>query len=254
VSDAVLIHIPHSSIHIPEDVRRGILLSDDELAKEIITIADLYTNELFTLDGAECVKNEYCRLVFDPERFRDDGDEAMARYGMGAIYVSTVDGRNMRELSPEDRERMMVRFYDPYHKSLEDAVEGILALKGKCLIIDGHSFPSYPLPFEKEQSAIRPDICIGTDDFHTPEALAARMEAFCADKGMSTRRNFPFAGAITPLRYYRRDARVLSVMIEVNRRLYIEEATGRKIPGFDGTLRFVQGLLRETVAWFRKTR
>lgn len=249
-----MIHIPHSSVHVPEDVRRGILLSDDELAKEIVAIADLYTDELFAFDGAECVKNEYCRLVFDPERFRDDKDEAMARFGQGAVYVSTVDGRTMRELSPEDREKMMARFYDPYHKSLEDAVERILERNGRCLIIDGHSFPSHPLPFEKDKNAIRPDICIGTEDFHTPEALAARMEAFCAGNGMSTRRNFPFAGAITPFRYYRRDSRVLSVMIEVNRRLYIDETTGRKIPGFDGTLRFVQGLLEEMAAWFRKTR
>ena len=44
-----------------------------------------------------------CRLVMDPERFPDDRDEAMAAKGMGAVYVSTSDGRDweQRNLVPE---------------------------------------------------------------------------------------------------------------------------------------------------------
>ena len=46
-----------------------------------------------------------------------------------------------------------------------------------CLIIDGHSFPALPLPYELNQRAFRPDFCIGTDDFHTPEELVATVES-----------------------------------------------------------------------------
>ena len=144
----LLIHIPHSSTAVPEDIRRGILLTDSELAQEILLIADLYTDALFALDGAARIRNKYCRLVFDPERFRDDNLEPMARCGMGAIYVSTVDGRLMRVLSQGDREALMRLFFDPYHAALERAVDTILAQNGKCLIVDGHSFSSKPLPFE----------------------------------------------------------------------------------------------------------
>ena len=34
--------------------------------------------------------------------------------------------------------------------------------------------------------------------------------------------NRPFAGSIVPMKYYRKDIRVMSVMIEINRRLYID--------------------------------
>ena len=50
----------------------------------------------------------------------------------------------------------------------------------------------------------------------------------------------PFAGALVPLSAYQKDRRVLSVMIEVNRRLYMDENTGLKRPDF-GQIRAVVG-------------
>jgi hypothetical protein len=41
----------------------------------------------------------------------------------------------------------------------------------------------------------------------------------------------PFSGALVPARHYRRDPRVQSVMVEVNRRLYLDEATGLPAKG-----------------------
>ncbi len=63
------------------------------------------------------------------------------------------------------------RYYDPHHARLETLVAEKLEASSKCLIIDCHSFPSKPLPYEPDQSANRPDICIGTDEFHTPKWL-----------------------------------------------------------------------------------
>ena len=39
--------------------------------------------------------------------------------------------------------------------------------------------------------------------------------------------NTPFAGAITPSKFYEKDSRVSSLMIEVRRDLYMDETTGR---------------------------
>ena len=46
--------------------------------------------------------------------------------------------------------------------------------------------------------------------------------------------NTPFAGTIVPMEYYKKDARVHSVMIEVNRRLYLK-VPGVKSDGFADT-------------------
>ena len=90
-----------------------------------------------------------------------------------------------------------------------------------CLIIDGHSFPALPLPYELNQTAFRPDVCLGTDDFHTPEELVARVEKIFESCGYSNARNQPFGGTIVPMKHYHKDQRVQSLMIEINRWLYL---------------------------------
>ena len=52
---------------------------------------------------------------------------------------------------------------------MTEAVDESLSANDHCLIIDGHSFPALLLTYELEQTAFRPDFCLGTDDFHTPE-------------------------------------------------------------------------------------
>jgi hypothetical protein len=42
---------------------------------------------------------------------------------------------------------------------------------GKVVIVDLHSFPTLPLPYGLDPSALRPGVCIGTDPFHTPDEL-----------------------------------------------------------------------------------
>jgi len=48
------------------------------------------------------------------------------------------------------------------------------------------------------------------------------------DLGYIVAINKPYSGTLVPLRYYERDSRVASVMIEVNRKLYMDEVTGEK--------------------------
>ncbi len=94
-------------------------------------------------------------------------------------------------------------------------------------IIDGHSFYDEPLPYEFDQDADRPDICIGTDEYHTPRRVEEEVCCLFRKKGYSVEINRPFAGCIVPLKYYRSDKRVMSVMIEINRRLYIDHDINR---------------------------
>ena len=50
--------------------------------------------------------------------------------------------------------------------------------------------------------------------------------------GYSVAADYPFSGTLVPMKHYHRDRRVLSVMIEINRSLYMDEKTGRKTEGF----------------------
>jgi N-formylglutamate amidohydrolase len=63
----------------------------------------------------------------------------------------------------------------------------------------------------------------------------------------------PYAGALVPAAFYGRDRRVSSLMIEVSRRRYMQEAGGGKAEAFDDTAGSVQGMMRELIERFRLT-
>ena len=76
-------------------------------------------------------------------------------------------------------------------------------------------------------------MCIGTDRFHTPEALIELTRAAFAGIDGGTEIDTPFAGTYVALRHYRADSRVRSVMIEIRRDLYLDEPTHEIHAGYD---------------------
>ncbi len=224
----IILHIPHSSRYIPADVRSGILLNDADLRRELLRMTDWYTDELFDIGIGTAIVYPVSRLVADPERFVDDKEEPMSKKGMGAVYTRTSDGKILRRMSPDERALLLRQYYTPHHDCLAKAVAHNLSKHGQCLIIDCHSFSSMPLPHEPRQSLPRPDICIGTDPFHTPEALIRTIEKTCRENGLIVKQNSPFSGTIVPSGSYHKDKRVRSIMIEVNRSLYLDEVTGHE--------------------------
>jgi N-formylglutamate deformylase len=232
----LVVHVPHDATAIPPDVRGQFLPGDQELTDEILRMTDHFTYDLFLADDSEAtvVRAEVSRLVVDVERFADDAGEPMAARGMGAIYnMTSALAPLRRQLSHEERASLLRAWYQPHHRKLETAVTSTLDQHGRCLILDCHSFPSTALPYELADASIpRPDICIGTDPFHTSELVArAFLEAF-AETSWSVALNQPFAGAIVPASRYGRDNRVEAVMVEVNRRLYLDEANATRSPNF----------------------
>lgn len=230
----MVIHVPHASTVVPDDVISQFVVSPAELALEIGLMTDHLTDRLYASPSATIVRFPVSRLVVDPERFESDDREVMASRGLGVIYTRTSGGASLRRvLTTDERERLLDRYYRPHHAALTAAVAEQLDRDGHCSIIDAHSFPSRPLPYELQQDVNRPDICIGTDDFHTPAWLRERASRLCADAGWTVEIDRPFAGALVPMRYFGCDQRVRAIMIEVNRRLYLDETSFTAAAGFD---------------------
>ncbi len=122
-----------------------------------------------------------------------------------------------------------------------------LARFGRCLVLDCHSFATIPLPSEPDQAPGRPDVCIGTDPFHTPPSLVSALAAALRREGFSVAVDRPFAGALVPLRWLWRDARVSAVMLEVQRGLYCDERTGEALPSMRGVSRRLERAVAEAV-------
>jgi len=234
----VIAHIPHSSVIIPSNVRPQIILNDKELADELLALTDRYTDELFDCIvklGGYAFVNNLSRLVIDPERFLSDSMESMAAKGMGAVYKSTSKKLVLREDKVFDNCRpfLISRYFKPYGLELEALTGNLIKEAGRCLIIDCHSYPLNPLPYEDETKAERPELCIGTSGFHTPAFIIDIITAYCNENGLSLGFNMPFKDTYVPLKYYKKSRNVSSVMFEIRRDLYMDESNGSKNNGFE---------------------
>ena len=246
----IVAHVPHASTVIPPGVRAGILLDDEELAAELVRLTDHGTDRLFAwLGGAGATRlvNGRSRLVVDPERFADDADEPMAAVGQGAVYTRTTDGRPLRAPDDAARATLLAGVFVPYHAALTALVGEALDRAGECLVVDCHAFATAPLPSEADQAPGRPDVCIGTDGFHTPPGLVAGLRDALVAEGFRVAVDRPFAGSIVPGTWYRRDARVRSVMLEVRRGLYCDEATGEPAAAFDDVAARLERAVRAAI-------
>ena len=231
-SSPVILHVPHASRDIPAGVRDGLLLSDEDLDAELDHMTDAYTERVAAdAAGRAAVRpwifeNELSRLVVDPERFLDEREE-MRSVGMGAVYTRTSHGRLLREA--EDPE-LVEAYFHPYAQAMTDLVAERLRVTGRAVIIDVHSYPADPLPYELHADGPRPAICLGTDAFHTPpELISAARKAFASSVGAGAGAgagaagcdiglNTPFSGCYVPTAYYGKAAGVAGLMVEIKRR------------------------------------
>ncbi|MFF4212087.1 N-formylglutamate amidohydrolase [Streptomyces sp. NPDC001796] len=230
----VILHVPHGAREIPAEVREGILLDDTALAGELDHITDAHTGELAGLAAKAATVtpwrfvNRLSRLVVDPERFPDEREEMLA-VGMGAVYTRTTHREALRGAGT-DPEPLLRRYFHPYARAMTAAVADRLAATGRAIVLDVHSYPTAPLPYELHGEGPRPPVCLGTDSFHTPpELLALAREAFAGFGGTGV--DSPFSGAYVPLEFYGSQPRVAALMVEIRRDTYMTEPGGAAGPG-----------------------
>ncbi len=227
----VLLHVPHAARRIPGDARRGIVLDDAALERELDHITDAHTDALAARAAQAAAPgrtpwrfvNGLSRLVVDPERFPDEREEMLAA-GMGAVYTRTTHRAELRR-PDHDPGPLLDAYYLPYAAAMTRAVDDRLAAAGRCVVVDVHSYPTRALPYELHGDGPRPPVCLGTDPFHTPPELLAAAEAAFARFG-GTGVDSPFGGAYVPLKHYGREAGVQALMIEIRRDQYLPAEPG----------------------------
>ena len=213
-----IIHVPHSSLFIPDEYRKTALISQEELEEENRLMCDTGIVDVLPPDMSDrTIIFPYSRLYCDVERFRD-GSEKMESYGMGYIYTKDSWGREIFRPTEEHR-REVDRIYEQHQEKLNSKVTEILEKCGSCVIIDLHSYSDEVV---ERLFGYRdcPDICIGTEPGFEAEDLVGVITRFCQCMGLRTGINYPFSGSMVPDRYYgQKDTAIASVMIEINKRI-----------------------------------
>ena len=217
ILDSFILHIPHASTHIPN--LEGFIL--DKVEENINLLTDWATDKIFDVDGIERIVTPYSRLFCDVERFEDES-EPMFNVGRGFFYTNGYDGSELRKLDIAVKDLIYRDFYLKHHKLFYDAAKERIEKHGVSHIIDCHSFNDNPLvPFN--ENPMSPDICIGTDPFHTPEYLLNYTFNYFTNLGYSVEVNNPYSGCIIPKPYFKINSNIRGIMIEINKRLYMAE-------------------------------
>lgn len=226
----LLLHIPHASTHVPfYDGYVNLVALQDQI--ELLT--DWYTDELFNFEHAVMIRAPFSRVFCDVERFDDDDKEMMSKVGMGMLYTHADDGSILRIITDEIRKTIVDNYYHPHHQQLTNKVDNQLKLYGQSKIIDCHSFPNIPFTRDVNQTLPRPDFNIGVHHIHTPEQWIHASQKFFENKGYSLGIDWPYAGTIVPMKYFSKEKNVFSIMLEVNRDLYLKKDSIEKNEQFE---------------------
>ncbi len=214
----IIKHIPHSSIDSPNN---SWTTMDLDYHIYNLKMSDIYIDQLFkNVEGIE-IKAKYTRLYCDVEKYRDDSMEEMSKYGMGYIYNKFYDGKNLYRYKLDKEKIEIDKYYDYYHNKLRYETKKIISSGKDVLILDIHSFSdSQASKFCKDGNF--PDICIGINDDNVNYRILRQIIKRIRKKGFTYKINYPYKGSIIPSNLTSSEEKhVFSVMIEVNKRIYL---------------------------------
>ena len=222
---------------------------------------DAYVDQLFATavaHGAPLLTAEFPRAYLDVNREAAEFDPRLiegsmprgantqsARVvgGLGTIPRLVADGEDIYAgRLPIDVALLRIeRLYHPFHQALADLITETQRQFGVAVVVDCHSMPSTSVG---QAASRRPHFVIG-DRFGTscaPE-LTRTVTRTLAAAGCDVHANRPYAGGFITEHYGRPHARVHVVQIEINRALYLNEATLEHSAEFAGCALLVNALI-----------
>lgn len=157
----------------------------------------------------ERVIQKYSRFIVDCQRLPDD-IEPLLNEGYGISYTKDFDGNDIEV--PNKAEIMAI--YNEHHKQLNFETRSVLCYIPTVFVVDCHSFG-----YEQNKADI--DFCLGFNADFSNFDMLGRIQKHLELKGYKVGINNPYSNAIVPNQYYGNDD-VKSIMIEVNKRLYLD--------------------------------
>ncbi|MGR4862461.1 N-formylglutamate amidohydrolase [Caulobacter sp. LARHSG274] len=176
----------------------------------------------------------------DPAMFEDDlpefarGRTARVAAGLGAIARVAGEGRPIyaRKLTFAEAQVRIDTAHRPYHDALDRLLAQARSAHGLAILVDWHSMPAAATRGHRARGGGPCDVVLG-DRFGAAcgSGLTALMEKTLEQLGYRVARNAPYAGGYTTEHYGRPARRTHAIQVEINRALYMNEATREPAPG-----------------------
>ena len=255
---------PHSGQHYPADFGFSCDKAQLRMAEDT-DIDDLY--DFTPALGATFVCAEFPRSYLDPNRRVEDMDTSLidghwphpvdqspkTQSGIGLIWRSLGDTSPIysRKLSVAEVTQRISLCHVPYWAAVTSAIDTAHAQYGRVLHINCHSMPAVagPSSWVKLGTSFA-DVVLGDRDGSTcsPAFTAILAEAFRYE-GLSVAINDPYKGVELVKRFGRPAENRHSIQVELNRKLYMIEATRERTANY-AVLKAALGRVMMKVAQF----
>ncbi len=238
-STSVVFAAPHSGADYPADF----LSAADLGATEIRSSEDAYVDQLFACapdHGAALLIARAPRAFIDLNRSPEELDPALIEgisrasnnprvaSGLGVIPRVVANGRAIYrgKIAIDEAHARIDGYWRPYHDALQMLLDENYRAFGEAILIDCHSMPHDALAQFGGPRGTRAEIVLG-DRFGSTATreLVDEVEAIFRDAGLRVARNVPFAGAYIVQTYGRPSRGQQALQIEIDRSLYMDEAT-----------------------------
>lgn len=239
------VSIPHSGEQIPEHTPWLSNLSEAILMSDVDRYVDyLYEPALQALK-IPSEKTQWHRYAVDLNRVPSDVDadsiighsNPSGKHSDGYHWVKT---KNEVPLMPvpisfDTHQKLTELIYEPFHKSLRNHYDIFLSHGHKNVFhIDAHSMPSVGTRMHKDPGQRRADIvisdCLGRSCI---PAFRDLVIAAYAISGFKVGYNWPYVGGRVTEVYGQPDKGQQAIQVELNRSLYMDEATKKLKPDAD---------------------
>ena len=244
---------PHSGIDYQAEFLAAARLDPQSLRRS----EDCYVDELFAAAprlGAPLLSALFPRAFvdanreafeLDPQMFEDalppeantNSPRVAAGLGVIARVVATGEEIYGRKLRFAEALARIERFWRPYHAMLASLIGETKRRFGHCVLVDCHSMPSVGAPTERDAGRERVDVVLGDcRGSSCSPALVDLAEGAFRRLGYAVARNDPYSGGYVTQHYGRPGESVHALQIEINRALYLDEASLARGPGFSRTV------------------
>lgn len=262
---------PHSGTVYPDDFGHAVPLSILRKAE------DTHVDALFDAapeHGATLLAARFPRSYIDVNREAADIDPKLlaepwpdgvppgpprpgekSKLGVGLIRRMAQAGVPVydRRLRVEEIRTRIDSYYRPYHDALAESIDALHQRFGVVWHVNCHSMAARGSGITPDGDAERADFVLGDRDGTSCGPIFTDLVARAvSDMGYAVKVNDPYKGAEIVRRYGDPFRRRHSLQVEINRRLYMDEATREKNAGFD-RLRADLSTLIAVIATYTRT-
>jgi len=235
---------PHSGTVYPEDFRPVCDIATLRRAEET-HVEKLYAFAPAT--GAAWIEAHFPRSYLDANRDTTELDTALldgpwtgplstdprvlskVRLGKGLVWKLTDEGLPIydRLLTVDEVRGRIDNCWRPYHAAVAQAIDDAHARHGYSIHINCHSMPAIAGSHATDFPGLaHADFVIGDRDGSTADpALSQKICEHLRERGYSVDYNHPYKGVELVRRHGRPAENRHSIQIEINRKLYMDEAT-----------------------------